>query len=312
MKKIVFFNYAHKGDVFASRPFIGHIMQAINVEYGYSHHWGDYLLKDLDLEYVQLDQIPVFGPNKEHSDNFLKDDVIYINTWIGKYFSHSKPRYGQCNLQSIYHLMYSEIFDFISSVFNNDLKLKDITEYYPVVDYSKFNILPVNIFLEQEKRKKVLFCNGPALSGQCEYNGTLDETIQRFSEEFPDICFIATHKTNICTQNIKFTEDIIKNNTQVSSDGQVTIGQDLNEISYLSKFCDVIIGRSSGPFTFCNIKENIFDENKSILCFGARETDCLPYELDIKCEFIFEKFSTIENLEETIYQLIYLRNKNGI
>jgi hypothetical protein len=305
MKKIVFFNYAHKGDVFLSRPFVDHIMQTIDVEYGYAHYWENYLLKDLNLEYIELNQIPVVQGNNEHASNFIKDEVVYINTWIGKYFSHSKPRYGQCNLTSIYELMYTEIFDFLSSVFNVNLQLKNILEYFPTVDYSYFNISPVNEFLKKEKRKKVLLCNGKGLSGQCEYNGTLDETILKFSEKYPNVCFIVTHKIDFSVENVKYTGDIIGIGVEVLSDGQVNRNtQDVNEISYLSKFCDVIVGRSSGPFTFSNIKDNIFDPNKSFLCFGQKEEHCLPYQLDVECEFIFEQFSTLENLEHTIMDLI--------
>jgi len=67
---------------------------------------------------------------------------------------------------------------------------------------------------------------------------------------------------------------------------------------------DTPVFASGSPFTFANTKYNIFDENKSFLCFGKRETDCLPYELDIECEFIFELFSNLINLENTITGLV--------
>jgi hypothetical protein len=95
---------------------------------------------------------------------------------------------------------------------------------------------------------------------------------------------------------VKYTGDIIK-----------VENSDLNEISYLSTFCDIIVGRSSGPFTFSNVKENIFDGNKAFLCFGEKETDCLPYFLDINCEFIFQKFtlgSQLNEITDTIVELI--------
>ena len=45
---------------------------------------------------------------------------------------------------------------------------------------------------------------------------------------------------------------------------------DLNEISYLSTFCDVIIGKESGPFAFCTIKDNLMNENKTFINFCDR------------------------------------------
>ena len=52
-------------------------------------------------------------------------------------------------------------------------------DYYPFFDRSFFNTKTVDKFIEEETRKKVLFCNGPSLSGQCpEYNGDMKEVIE--------------------------------------------------------------------------------------------------------------------------------------
>jgi len=299
MKNIVFFNYAHRGDVFLSRPFVDQIMEEmkdLKINFFYSHYWGEYLLKDLNLQFISLDQIPKVQAQNEHASNFIHGETVYINTWIGKYFSHSKPRYGQCNLQSLYDLMYFEIFDFISKVFEINIQLKNILNYFPSLNYSSFDIENVDNFIKIEKRKKILFCNGPGLSGQCDYDGDMLEIIEDISEKYNDLCLITTHKINTEIENVKYTGDIIKSNSS-----------DLNEISYFSTFCDIIVGRSSGPFTFSNTKNNIFDKSKHFLCFGKRETDCLPYELDIDCQFIFQKFNKedlLEDLTSTIIELI--------
>jgi hypothetical protein len=293
MKKIIFYNHAHKGDIFISRSFIDHIIKKIDVDFYYAHYWGEYLLKDMNLEYVNIDDVQILF-DKRHIGNFIHEDVLYINTWIGNYFSHFKPRYGECNLNSTYDLMYSEIFEFLENTFKSNIFLKNILEYFPSVDYSFFKINKVDEFLKSNTSKKIiLFCNGPSLSGQCEYNGDMKEIVKFLSQRYNDLFFITTHKVDIENKNVMYTGDIIQSNES-----------DLNEISYLSTFCDVIIGRSSGPFVYSNVKENIFDESKTFLCFGKKETDCLPYNLDIKCKFIFEIFSNLDNLKKTIVELI--------
>jgi len=292
MKKIVFFNHAHRGDVFISRAFLTHIMEEIDIEFSYAHFWGEYLLRDMNIGYIDIDKESILS-DKRHVGNFVLGNVLYINTWIGNYFNHSKPRYGECNLKSTYELMYSEIFECVRDKFKIDIQLKNIIEYFPSIDYSYFKIDGINKFIEDNNNPKVLLCNGPVFSGQCEYNGDMQDIIRTLSEKYSDTTFITTHRVDCNNQNVKHTGDIIQSNES-----------DLNEISYLSKFCNVIIGRSSGPFTFANTKYNIFDENKSFLCFGKRETDCLPYELDIECEFIFELFSNLINLENTITGLV--------
>jgi hypothetical protein len=47
-------------------------------------------------------------------------------------------------------------------------------------------------------------------------------------------------------------------------------GCDLNEISYLSTFCNMIIGRGSGPQTFSITKRNLNDPDK-IFVFLTKE-----------------------------------------
>jgi hypothetical protein len=311
MKNIVFFNYAHKGDVFLSRAFVSEIMETLknfDINFSYTHYWGEYLLKDLDCKFVELEEVPDFylKNKKELGENFVKGDTVYINTWIGKYFDKSKQFYGECNLRSIYSLMYAEIYNFLSEIFSVDFQLKDIIQYFPSIEYSVFNISSIDEFLKNNKRRKVLFCNGPALSGQCdEYNGDLTYTIEKLLGKYTDTIFITTHKINSQSDRLFYTGDIIQSDLSFYGEGQVSTHiQDINEISYLSIYCDLIIGRSSGPFTFTNVYENMINANKKFLCFGKRETDCAPYQLDISCQYVYEKFHTLENLEETIIELI--------
>jgi hypothetical protein len=296
MKKIIFFNHAHKGDLCISRSFINQIIKELDIEFGYAHYWGEYLLQDMKVEYSYVDGIPILS-DKRHVGNFISDDILYINTWIGNYFRHSKPGYGECTLKSTYDLVYTEIFELIKNTFQINIELKNIMEYFPHIDYSHFKIDKIDQFIKNNNsRKRVLLCNGPGLTNQCEYNGDMGEIIETISEKYSDIMFLTTHKINCDKKNIRYTGDIIQSDQT-----------DLNEISYLSKFCDIIVGKNSGPFIFCNTKDNIFDEGKSFLSFGDKETYCLPYKLDIDCNFIFQYFSknnTLNELTETIIELI--------
>jgi len=122
----------------------------------------------------------------------------------------------------------------------------------------------------------------------------LSEIIDEVSDIHSDICFITTHNTELQKENVKYTADIIRNEDQ-----------DLYEISYLSKFCDFMIGRYSGPFIFTNaIVENMSDESKKFLCFGEKAIDCHPYEMTFDSEFVFEEFSSLDSLKKTILDMI--------
>jgi hypothetical protein len=270
-------------------------MECIDADFYYAHYWGEYLLKDLNLTYISLDEIPKIQQNNEHASNFVKDDIVYINTWIGKYASEVTPGYCECTLHTLYSLVYPKVFAFLSKNFNINLELKDISEYLGCeVDFSVFNIDSVNKFIEEEQGRKILFCNGPSLSNQCSYDGDLQEVIENVSRQYSDVCFITTQNIQSSFKNIKYSGDIIGNQSQ-----------DLYEISYLSKFCDLIIGRYSGPFIWTNaIKDNIFNENKKFLCFGDKATDCHPYNMKFDSEFVFENFTNLEDLEKTIVSMI--------
>jgi hypothetical protein len=286
VKKICFFNHYHNGDLFNSKSFIEEIISNINLKYYYAHSNQSIVLSDLNAEYLEI-------PNISHSEKFLIDnDILYVNTWIGCYFDSNKPFNGECTLRFSYQ-MFGEIYEYLNSLFLSDLKLKSIEEYFSFVDYSKFNLLNVNEFVNQFPQKKILFSNGPCLSGQCNYYGDMSSIIETCAKKNEDKIFVVTHKFNTDVQNIKFTDDILNLNRC-----------DLNEISYISTFCDIIIGRNSGPFCFSMTKENVLNPQKTFYAFGNKETDCFCYGVDINCEFVFEYFESLEQIEETILSLV--------
>jgi hypothetical protein len=106
-------------------------------------------------------------------------------------------------------------------------------------------------------------------------------TIQDLAKQFPNVTFICTNKFALEATNIAFTEDIIKN----------TEGIDLQEISYLSRHCDIIVGKNSGPYVFCETYENYMDNSKAFISFniinpsvdGIKET--MSNGLDLKCKY---------------------------
>ena len=310
MKSICFFSHFHNGDIFHIKSFLKDIILNLETEYYIAHPNNKILTYDIDMEYIN---IPIFWAKpqdvpeetrkrhenhvnllvgKEHTKFIDTPDCFYINTWIGGYFSPDNEYTGECSLRG-FHRMFSFIYDEINKVFGVNIKIKSVDEYHPFVEYSKFDCSNVNKFIENNEEEKILLCNGPSLSGQTSYNSDMSEIIEPLAEQHPNKIFIATKKFNTPFKNIKFTDDIIKLDSC-----------DLNQISYLSKFCYLIVGRNSGPFCFTLTKENINDENKKFLAYGDRETDCLPYNIDISSTFIFEYFNNIEQLEQTISELI--------
>lgn len=284
---IIFYNHYHNGDLFNSKAFVSEIMEQMPIQFFYAHGKSDKILKDLGLTQIKLEQIFPLTPDDRRYRMIAADNVLLVNTWIGAYF---EPE-GECTLRFSYN-MYKRIYEGINSIYGTNLQLKeDMTEYFPSVDFTVLDLDKTNEFLTRVGSvRKVLFSNGPALSGQCVYNGDMKELIEKIADEHSDICFIATHKFETNRPNIHFTQDIIG-----------TTDCDLNEISYISNHCEVIVGRSSGPFSFSCTKYNMMNSVfKTFVCFGDRITDCFQYGTETKAGFVFEKFTTLENLYNTI------------
>lgn len=138
---------------------------------------------------------------------------------------------------------------------------KPYLEYLPTVDYSYFHTKDVDKFISEHKdQKKVLICNGNVQSLQA-FNFSFMNTIYSLAYKYKDIVFIITQGLPVQEDNIFPTDYVIK------SEG----GFDLNEISYLANFVDIIIGRKSGPFVFAHPKEVWYSNKKSLSFTYGRE-----------------------------------------
>ena len=92
--------------------------------------------------------------------------------------------------------------------------------------------------------------------------------------------YIFTDHEDIDGSNVKFTNNIFKDKTV-----------DLFEISYLSKFCDIIIGRNSGPYTYSETYDNYMDNTKTFLSFNTKNPEyktiqeTMSFDLNLKCKY---------------------------
>jgi hypothetical protein len=283
---LCFFNFYHNGDLYHSKPFVREVIRALGKEkVCYAHNKDPRAIEDLSINQLRIEGIS----DKTKIFKSTNPDTVFINTWIGSYFDRYE---GECTL--LFNMkMWADIYSEINSMFNTNLKLNSIENYLPYVDYRKFNVDNVKTYLNEDKKKKVLFCNGPALSGQCQYNGDMNDVINECAKVRSDLTFITTHKIVTDLPNIIHTSDIIRSDRC-----------DLNEISYLSKFCGLIIGRNSGPFCFASTGENLNDTYKTFYAFGERHSDCFTMGVPIKSNYIFEKYENYDKIKCTISELI--------
>ena len=286
MTKLCFFNFYHNGDLYHSKAFVREVVKHLGRENVlYAHNKDPRAIEDLELQHVRLEGVS----DKVKILRLESPDMLLVNTWIGSYFDKYT---GECTL-NFNMKMWADIYEDINKTFNQKMVLGPVEDYLPYVDYTKYDLTNVRSFIDSESKSKILFCNGPAMSGQCEYNGDMKEIIGPLAVQHEDKIFLTTQKLENIGSNVIYTGDIIKSDRC-----------DLNEISYLSKYCSLIIGRNSGPFCYASTGENLNDSTKTFYAFGHQESDCFTMGISIKANYIFHKYESPEQLYSSIRNLV--------
>lgn len=248
---LVFYNHFGNGDIFESREFVKEYMEKIPAkDYYYAHGKSPRILADIpELQFTEVTEIM-----SAMNAVTVADGTIYINTWIGRDGKFVLPGIG-CVVENLYH-MHNEIL----AVLGLKLLRKTMFDYVPSIDYSYYNTESVDAFVKEFPQQKVLISNGNVHSNQA-INFDFTPAVDMLAKGSPEIVFILTQDADISRDNVTFTSDII----------DAEDGFDLNEISYLSLFCDTHVGRSSGPHVFAQVRENWMDTNKVSLSFTKME-----------------------------------------
>lgn len=277
MSKIVFFNHYHKGDLHTHKEFIRHIQaQMPDTEFEYLHNNAEKLTAELG---IPLEGSPSELSNKEPF--YLDEDTLYINTWVGCNWDVF-CKYGGINMNTIYE-EWEGIVEIINDTFDTSVKLhKDKEDYLPRINYNALSIAGIDQYVNSTVGiRKILICNNVPQSNQS-FVSDMREHILPFAEMYPDTHFICTNQFDTeGAKNVLFTGDII---------GPVEDG-DLQEISYLSTYCDVIVGKNSGPYVFCETYDNYMDETKTFVSFNTKHPDyedvheTMSKDLNIKCKY---------------------------
>lgn len=300
--RICFFNHFHNGDILATKEFVRQFMENVSAEYFYAHNKHP---KNIgDLSNITQIKIPEGLPN--NIKVAWNNDLIFINTWIAAYWNNENCPYDiELNVDEILSegitwKTYSKVFQYIIKVMEAHLGVKyelrsSIESYAHKIDYSIFDCRNIDNFLSSViKEDLVLVSNGYVESNQSLINNDMSSWMNCVAQEFPNKKIICTRKFNTSLQNIFFTEDIIGDKS----------GHDMNEISYLSRFVDKIVGRNSGPFLFTNTYDNLQNKNKTFLSLGNVETNCFPAFLKFDCDFRFVKDESENVVLDSIRKLL--------
>ena len=248
--RLIFYNHYGNGDLFISREFVREMMQIIPArEYYYSHGKNTRMFAD----FPELKFTPITDNHIMRKHGYRLDDDIYINTWLGVDSNYVTPA-NSCSIDNSFR-MYNDILRDLGF----PLLSQPLEAYIPRIDYGFFDTAPVDKFVEDNKKYMVFLTNCLVQSNQAE-NFDFTTVIERLCRAYPDILFIISDPIGTMFDNLVTTKEVTQ-----SKDGF-----DLNELSYLSLFVNLLIGRSSGPQIFSMVSENCMNPNKAFLSFTYR------------------------------------------
>lgn len=257
-KKIAFFNQFHNGDCFVGKGYVTAIVKALpGVEFEYYHLNHPDIVKDLPVTYRPLEELPHITHMTRIAESDSKE-TLYINTWVGCWQGALFPYGEHINNQRL-HAIWTKYFDYLG------LRIGDQSEYLPTIDFKAYDIKAAYDFVQQSlltNEKIVIFCNGSANSGQSRVSD-FGSVIARLAKEFPNKRFLLTSAIDgLSAPNIYLANEVLPSKSN------------LNQIAYISQFSELIVGKNSGPFTWCQFKNNLLDSQRTFFNFSVLPTDC--------------------------------------
>lgn len=249
MNKIVFYNVHQNGDMALNRGIVAWIANNLP-----SHYEIEYQTAKNTNAVSFHDRVKV-TPVGSPVDN---DNSVMVNLWIATSpsFVASGNPINYINKSSYYHCC--EVVDYLNKAYGLSIPLPqsevDVLPRSNANPKQKHNADTLLSKLSQYD-KKVLVCNGDTHSQQSP-NFSLSDYIKSLVQNKPNVAFIYTADFLNPLSNEFFVNDYCSI-------------PNLNEIDYLSTFCDVLVTRRSGPGEIIQTYENFFDEKKAIVSLFA-------------------------------------------
>lgn len=255
--KLTFYNHYGNGDLFESREFVLDWMRLAGVTTAdYAHRNLPGFFADLP----QLRSVPVAPEMDMHRGIEWRagGEELWVNTWIGRDSQYVvNPGIG-CVVEQIFRMHNDLLREAGFAPLSRSLK-----EYIPSIDYARIKVGYLPMFIDKQRGKRlVLMCNGPTGSGQAS-NFAFGPMLDRMPYR-EDVAYIFTQYDNGIAHEVRSRGDVFFTDDLT---GREPTGWDLNEISYLSRSCDVIVGRCSGAQMHTQVLPNWMDSRKTLLCF---------------------------------------------
>ncbi len=272
IQHIVFYNSFHLGDLFTTREWVKDIIrQTPTCTHTYAHKHDPKLTQDMcafhDQSTKLIARLPTFDKYVWDSHN----NTLFINTWVGAYHDHFERHPTFLQHHNIIRTCYGVIQHLVQINLNWN---PDPWHFVPSINYTNYDLNSTHNVVLQNTGPKWLFCNNDVKSSQSSMHD-MQHIITQLAHQNPHIHMFVTKKLPIQLSNVSYTSDIFPHMN------------DLIETSYLSYYCDVIVGKNSGAFTYTQTKHNLQNAGKKFVCFSHEQSHLLPHGLNHKCEFVW-------------------------
>lgn len=314
----IFYNMFRNGDLFVVREFArSTISQLPQFTWHYAHGNHPNSLKDMPCTYISMphffevcesvgckhhdihELIPKYKPlDAGEPVRYLStSSPLYINTWAGCWHGLKFPLGCYPNMHELLEI-WRTIGQIVAQKTGSRLEFTDdVISYFPIVNYDVFDAELVLVAKKQFEHfdKTVLVANGRSMSGQSKLDvNVLNQVIIALAKMHPNIAFVLTGDIVVNAPNVFYTNRLFQKQ------------YDLPEISYLSSFCNVIIGKNSGPFTYAHTKDNVLDERKIFVSFSNSARDNLLYDVkNAKCRFVHSDSVVQNEIAKILYDILH-------
>jgi len=235
------------------------------------YNWSDFPLKT-EMGKAGLSATDIIDFRESKITCFTHEDIIFINLWIASSAFFIKKKILEIGItkESLFRQAYETIYNI---EYYTKKKIKYPTNVLQTMPSSvafPANKIKIDNFINNTLslyRKKVIIPNGRVYSEQCPVfnlgNMVLDGGLIK---KYPDVLFIFTAPfdslsildeiIDLSIKNIVFIDDIVD-------------PPNLNEIDYLSRHCDILLTRASGPGCVYSTRDNYLDKFKTFISFTS-------------------------------------------
>lgn len=280
MRKIVFFNTYHIGDVYWMRSFVKNIVESnTDVEFFYWVPQGQAFFKDINIKFASHFDFSTFIPNNLRIITQLEDFTLF-NTWVKSFWEDpdfNNHPVQECNIYDKY-----EIFKNVCSKLNLNftLKIEDVIPKLPDTDIDYF----LKWHDQTKQYQKIFYFNYLGKSGQTTSISTMQEhdiVIDTLAQIYKNSFIVVPSETKSSHTNVINCEKYFNVHLTPTCENVI-------QLHKIANYCNYAFYSSVGACFVLTNKETLEANNTKILLV-AGESIKYANAINNACTHIYQR-----------------------